>query len=161
MEYNCCFGRWGKFCVQPPDELPYAFDIFPMFSFRENYNLLNIERFNGNNNRKWCSTTLKNQNKQQWHVWFITNDDDNIFEYKLLMKNIHHISLWWPIGRQIRPWVSWSFLYSSSHLKYWLFYFSFSFIWLFKAYGGNELLFSPTPHLESIYLSSLTFSIGV
>lgn len=64
--------------------------IFPMFLFRENYNLLEIERLNGNNNSEWCSTTLENQNKQQWHVWFVKNHDDEILilENKLLMKNV-------------------------------------------------------------------------
>lgn len=66
---------------------------FPMFLFRENYNLLKIERLNGNNNSEWCSTTFENQNKQQWHVWFMKNHDDEIFENKLLMGNVHHISL--------------------------------------------------------------------
>lgn len=85
---------------------------------------------NGNNNEKWCSTTFDNQNKQQGHVWFMRNHDDEILilQNKLLMKK--NCSLWWSTGRQIRRWASWYFssAYRLYTVKYWLFYFSFTFI---------------------------------
>lgn len=123
----------------------------PMFLFRENYNLLKIERLNGNNNKKWCSTTLENQNKQQWHVWFVKNPDDEILilENKLIMKNVLFDG---QQGEKFAPGSAGLFLYLLVSLKYWLFYFSFPFIWW---WGGLWL----APQLKSIYFCSTTLTL--